>query len=71
MGLSVYSHIKHIWKKLNLKDQFGTVDAAIDEIKNIRYLEHKRKAKIVTPFIGRQLKVCKYFELEIPKGCGL
>jgi hypothetical protein len=71
VGLVVYSHIKHIWKKLNFKDQFETVDSIIDEMKGIRCIEHNGRAKIVTPFVGLQLKVCEYFGLEVPKGCGL
>jgi len=69
VGLTVYSHIKHVWKKLDLRDQFGTVDAVIDEMKNIRCIEHTGKAKIITPFVGKQLKVCEYFGLEVPDGC--
>jgi hypothetical protein len=52
IGLSVYSHIKHIWKQLALKDQFETVDAVIDEMKNIRCIEHSGKTKIITTFVG-------------------
>ncbi|MCH3917378.1 MAG: hypothetical protein LKE40_07940 [Spirochaetia bacterium] len=71
VGLSVYSHIKHVWRKLELKDRFETVDAVIDEMKDILCIEHNGKARIVTPFMGRQLEICKYLDLELPKGCGL
>jgi len=69
VGLSVYSHIKHIWKRLALKDQFETVETVIDEMKSIRCIEHKGKAKIITPFVGKQLKVCEYYGLTVPAGC--
>jgi hypothetical protein len=69
IGLSVYSHIKHIWKQLALKDQFETVDAVIDEMKNIRCIEHSGKTKIITPFVGKQLKICEYYDLKPPAGC--
>jgi transposase len=69
VGLSVYSHLKHVWKRLALKDQFETVDTVIDEMKSIRCIEHKGKAKIITPFVGKQLKICEYYGLEVPPGC--
>ena len=69
VGLTVYSHIKDVWKRLRLKDQFETVGEVIDEMKNIRCIEHTGKAKIITPFVGKQLKICEYYGLEVPEGC--
>ncbi|MDN5334414.1 MAG: hypothetical protein PWP59_1676 [Sphaerochaeta sp.] len=69
VGLTVYSHIKDVWKKLGLKDQFETVGEVIDEMKNIRCIEHTGKARIITPFVGKQLKICEYYDLEILEGC--
>jgi len=43
VGLSVYSAIKDTWKRLDLRDQFETVDSVIDEMKNIRCIEHTGK----------------------------
>ncbi|RFU93677.1 hypothetical protein DYP60_13530 [Sphaerochaeta halotolerans] len=31
--------------------------------------DNSGKAKIITPFVGQQLKICKYYGLEIPEGC--
>lgn len=69
VGLTVYSHIKDIWGKRGLRDQFETVGEVIDEMKNIRCIEHTGKAKIITPFVGRQLKICEYYGLDVPDGC--
>jgi len=69
VGLSVYSHVKHVWKRLALKDQFETVDTVIDEMKSIRCIEHQGKAKLITPFVGKQLNICEYYGLEVPAGC--
>lgn len=68
-GLIVYSYIKDVWKRLNLRDEFETVAEVIDEMKNIRCIEHTGKAKIITPFVGRQLDICEYYGLEVPEGC--
>ena len=69
VGLVVYSHIKRVWKELALKDRFPTVEHLIDEMKNIRCIEHNGRAKIITPFVGKQLDICGYFGLEVPDGC--
>jgi hypothetical protein len=45
-----------------LENEFGKV---IDEMKNIICIEHTGKARIITPFAGRQLKICEYYGLEI------
>ncbi|MCH3919880.1 MAG: transposase [Sphaerochaeta sp.] len=69
VGLSVYSYVKDVWKRLGLKDQFPTVGSVIDEMKSIRCIEHTGKARIVTPFVGSQLKICEYYKLDVPEGC--
>ena len=69
-GLSVYSYVKDVWRHLGLKDQFPTVDSIIDEMKGIRWcIEHTGRTKIITPFVGSQLKICGYYGLDIPEGC--
>lgn len=49
-----------------MKDQF---EILIDEMKNIRCIGHKGKTKIITPFVGKQLKICEYYGLTVPAGC--
>jgi hypothetical protein len=40
----------------------------IDEMRSIRCIEHTNRAKILTPFVGAQVDICKAFDFEIPKG---
>lgn len=69
VSLSVISSVKGIWSDLGLEKTFPTVMQMIDEMKSIRCIEHTGKAKIITPFVGKQLLVCEAFGLEVPKGC--
>jgi len=32
-------------------------------------IEHKGKAKFITPFMGSQLDICKAFGFDVPQGC--
>ena len=42
----------------------------MDEMRSIRCIEHPKKARVITPFIGRQLEICKAFGFEPPNNCG-
>ena len=35
----------------------------------IRYIEHQNTKAYITPFIGKQIDICKAFGIEIPEGC--
>lgn len=63
--------IKDTWKRLGLGEQFETVDSVIDEIKCILCIEHTSKARIITPLVGKQLKICEIYGLDVPNGCAL
>ena len=41
----------------------------LDEMRSIRIVEHKGKAKHITPFVGRQLDICDAFGFVVPDGC--
>lgn len=38
-------------------------------MRSIRCIEHTGKARIITPFVGEQVDICKAFGFDIPEGC--
>lgn len=52
-----------------LKKYFPTRKHMIEEIRSIRLIEHPKKAKILTEFVGKQVDICDAFGFEIPAGC--
>ncbi len=69
VGLILSSYIRHVWKTTALKDQFSSSLEVLDEMRPIRCIEHTRKAKYITPFVGAQVDICKAFEFAIPPEC--
>jgi transposase len=68
-ALIISSYVRHIWKSTKLKDSFTSTHEMLDEMRSIRCIEHKGKAKFITPFVGSQLEICKAFDIEVPDGC--
>jgi len=68
-SLIISSYLRHIWKATNLKDTFSSTHEMLDEMRSIRCIEHKGKAKFITPFVGSQLDICKAFGFDVPQGC--
>jgi transposase len=69
VSLTLSSYLRYIWKSTNLKDKFLSSLDILDEMRSIRCIEHTNRAKIITPFVGAQLEICKAFGFEVPKGC--
>lgn len=69
VGLILVSHLKYIWKTTELKELFSYSFGIIEEMRRIRCIEHTGRSKFITPFIGKQIKICDAFGFEIPKGC--
>lgn len=69
VALILASYIKHIWKSTVLYKQFDSFSEVLDEMRPIRCIEHKGHAKHVTPFVGKQIDICKAFCFDIPEGC--
>ena len=61
--------LKYIWKSTALKKSFCSSLEILDEMRSIRIVEHKGKAKHITPFVGRQLEVCEAFGVPVPDNC--
>ena len=69
VSLILSSYVRHIWKSTELHEHFSSSLEVLDEMRSIRCIEHKNRAKFITPFIGDQIRICKAFHIEIPKGC--
>lgn len=52
-----------------LRDSFDSAAAVLNEMRPIRYIEHKGARPYITPFVGKQLEICDAFGFEIPEGC--
>lgn len=66
--LIISYYVRKIWKSTNLKDTFTSTHEMLDEMSSIRCIEHKGKAKFITPFVGSQLEICQAFDIEVPVG---
>ena len=69
LSLMLTSYIRHIWRTTELKKLFGSSLDILDEMRSIRCIEHTGKAKVITPFVGDQVDICKAFDVAIPEGC--
>ncbi len=69
VAMTLASYVKHVWNKTNLKKQFCSFTEMLDEMRPIRCIEYKGRAKHITPFVGKQLDIVKAFAFEIPEGC--
>jgi len=69
IALIISSYLRNIWKTTPLKDRFTSSLEALDEMRSIRCIEHRGKAKFITPFIGGQIDICNAFGFKIPEGC--
>ena len=52
-----------------LKDECDSIPEILNEMRPIRYIEHKGTQPYITPFVGRQVKICEAFGFKIPEGC--
>jgi len=68
-ALIISSYVRHVWKTSELKDMFSSTHEVLDEMRSIRCIEHKGRAKFITPFVGSQLDICRAFGFDVPKGC--
>ena len=66
LTISCYLYYIH---RTKLKDEFATPRKVLAWMRPIRYIEHQNTKAHITPFIGKQVDICKAFEIEIPDGC--
>lgn len=55
--------------RTKLKDKFATPNKVLACMRPIRYIEHQNTKAYITPFIGKQIDICKAFGIEIPEEC--
>jgi hypothetical protein len=58
-----------VWGSTKLRELFPSSLDMLDEMSSIRYIEHPNRAKMITPFVGKQLDICEAFGFAIPEGC--
>lgn len=63
------SYVRHIRKSTELKKMFCSYSEILDEMRPVRCIEHKGHAKRITPFVGKQLEICRVFGFTVPEGC--
>ena len=69
VSLILSSWVRHIWKSTELYDLFSSSLEVLDEMRSIRLIEHTNRAKVITPFVGGQVDICRAFGFSIPEGC--
>jgi transposase len=69
VSLILSSYVRYIWKSTKLYDLFSSSLDVLDEMRSIRMIEHTNRAKMITPFVGAQVDICKAFGFDIPEGC--
>ena len=69
VSLIMGEYVRHVWGSTKLRELFDSSIGLLDAMKPIRCVEHTNRAKMITPFVGRQLDVCEAFGFEVPEGC--
>jgi len=69
VSLVLSSWVRHVWKSTRLYDLFSSSLEMLDEMRPIRLIEHTNRAKVITPFVGKQVDICEVFGFDIPEGC--
>jgi hypothetical protein len=69
ISLILGSYIRHIWKSTKLHDLFPSSIKMLDAMRSIRCIEHPHRARVITPFVGKQVDICEAFGFKIPDGC--
>ena len=59
VSLILSSFVRHIWKSTKLYDLFYSSLDIVDDMRPIRLIEHTNRAKVITPFVGTQVDICK------------
>ena len=69
VSLILSSYVRHIWKSTKLHELFLSSLDVLDEMRPIRLIEHTNRTKVITPFVGAQVDICREFGFDIPEGC--
>jgi len=70
VGLILASYVRHLWEENEyLQKNFDSTESILAEMRSIRCIEHTGRMKLITPFVGAQVKICEAFGFQIPDGC--
>jgi len=69
VSLVLSSWVRYIWKSTELHEHFSSSLEILDEMRPIRLIEHTNRAKVITPFVGTQVDICRAFGFDIPADC--
>lgn len=70
VALILISYVKHVWQESDiLRREFPGYISILNTMRSIRCLEHNASTKVITPFIGKQITICREFGFRIPAGC--
>ena len=69
VSLILGSYVRHVWKTTDLCRTFSSSLEILDEMRPIRCIEHPGRARVITPFLKRQLEICEAFGFTPPKNC--
>jgi hypothetical protein len=69
VSMIIGSYVRHIWESTELCKHFSSSLEVLDEMRSIRCIEHKGKAKHIAAFVVDQVRICEAFGFAIPKGC--
>ena len=62
VGLILASYVRSVWQKDDvLRKKFSSTEAVLAEMRTIRCIKHTGKMKVITPFVGSQVDICKAF----------
>ena len=66
VGLIPFSELKHLWKTTELRANYDSTLAILDEMAPIRYSENTRTENHVTTFTSQQVSICDYSGIQPP-----
>jgi transposase len=70
IALTLNAFIHNVYKSnKELMKRFPTRQHMIEEMRSIRRIDHPKRAKIITEFVGAQVDIFDAFGFEIPSSC--
>ena len=71
VGRIMSCNLRYKWRSnVGLRKLFKSSLSIIDEMRRIRCIEYPEQSEMrLTPFIGRQLDICKMLNINVPLGC--
>jgi hypothetical protein len=69
VSMVIGSYVRRIWESTDLSEHFSSSLEVLDEMRSIRCIKPKGKARHIMAFVGDQVRICEAFGFSIPKGC--